>query len=1845
MKPSLSPAPVFRPTIEPLEARIAPAGILLVGETGATQDTEYNEAPFMSLAAPAPNAPVDVIRDAVGVAPNTYYIILGTASGLFNRIDVSDGGSFEQFLTITSGKAVAFFHDQNGDLEVQRGELKGLALGPNTVIDLNGSLDGDVVTNFDVATNTVNMTSAIAGQGITNFDANTVNGKILSGGQISKATFSVGVNALFTGSATNGQTFDFIPTAANGTGTLSFAPAVGKAGPSILNLTTKTIVSATAGDGGAGALGGSLQNFRISEDNDGMTLNAGNGGNADLAAGKPNGGAGGFVKEIYIAGTTDASPQTITMNAGDGGDSTTGTGGKGGVANNLFVGFRKTGPGAPVQSREPLADNVFISAGDGGDGKIGGAGAAATTIRVTVKTDNNLLGNELAVAAGDGGAAVGSDAVRGGVGGLIKDVVIRNLANQDNALNAVNAGLLLDAGDGGVVPMTSTTALGAAGGSIINSKLLGSELTALAGDGSAGKNGGKGGDLVNLDILQDGGVSARIGVFDAGGGGNSGTGSAGRGGNITGMNVNGDFSSLRINGGMIAGDGGDSATGRGGAGGTVLGLQFVDLDSRILPTFPKLNGAFVLNTGDGGDGSVAGNGGLLLNALLLSENLTHTVTTGNGGNNTVKGNGGAGGKITTLNLQAAANYFDGLNTVPVFATVTSGAGGNGGTAAGNVSSGGAGGAIVSAAMNAAGSGTLIGGNGGNGGNGAAGRGASITLSGVFAGSGDTLGDLIQDSDALMQAGDAGALGAKPGVGGSISGASIVKPSALFATRNISVLAGDGTHGGAGGSIKNVGYGSSGFDPVVVNNVRFQALNGNVLIQSGAGSVDATGKFLGAGGTISFLTGTVTTGPGTATIIRAGDGGGNAAGSSAGGSILKVNIEGGPAETDDFGNPLPFLQEAGTLIIEAGDAGNSSVASSLVTNAKGAKGGAVDDLIVSGIGATTTFRSIAGGDGGAGSLTGGLGGSVKNVRVLDQTIGVMSGQVYGYNTMGGIFAGLGGDGATDGLAGNVQFVSADSISAIVAGKAAAPGLVEQVNNVSVNAGPPLLPALATSINTEFVLTFHPIMQVVTNVEGGGALPEQQTITRLLGGTGSTNQPPGGPTTFTLEYGGERTGVLDANATTGEIAAALNMLSTIPAPVTVANVPGNQFRVTFPAGVNAEQLEGVGEQRTAVLNGRSLPSDVATQLNRLPNIFDNNPATPEFNGVQVASGPTSVFQVTFNSLQDQGEITGERAFDAVTEITTLGTNTDRQVEIIDVLGVGEFQLSVGGQSTPRLPANAPAQQVENALNGLTNITSVDAGPVTVERGINSSYIVTFQDPGTAPTIVGREFTPLVSNTTTPGSGTAQEVQSINFPGLRPANAAGPENVDGLVFVIPNNGIVTVPGDATAQEVQDALNTVLDDGATTPGLNGVTVTLSANNTYSITFNNPAEELPITAFQRLPVVVTEPVAGSSFTSVDTVPGDGSSSEVQHLDVGQTATPFSLTFGGSTTSVASADPTAQEVQDALNSLAPIQAEGNVTVTGDATNGYDITFGNTDPQGQITGGFPESQRIDVNNVGAFTVAFGPEFLATPTVPGDATTQEVQHFDPGTTLAPFNVSFNGQTATVPANATAQQVQDGLNSLSAVQAAGGVTATGNADTGYDVTFNTAGNRNNIYGSSAAVTTLLQPNASAAQVQATLNAVAAANGFPAVSVTGGPNGVYNVAFQGNGNQVPLYVTETVPLFTPAPPPNLPAETVQLTIPQLRTFDPIEYAQARIVGAIADFNELGANIFKFIDADNDGLYDFANGEIPIDGLIAAKKFSQVAPTNFTPQARYVLATQTVPKGPYNPLPPGSEFFDFTNL
>lgn len=203
--------------------------------------------------------------------------------------------------------------------------------------------------------------------------------------------------------------------------------------------------------------------------------------------------------------------------------------------------------------------------------------------------------------------------------------------------------------------------------------------------------------------------------------------------------------------------------------------------------------------------------------------------------------------------------------------------------------------------------------------------------------------------------------------------------------------------------------------------------------------------------------------------------------------------------------LTIFDGASDFSIVAGNGGAGSVS--------GAAGGNVSQVS---IGADSVVRVVAAGDGGnttLGKAKGAIGGSVSALNVLGD-VGYKAGKSYGFATdgtlMGGIFAGRGGVNTVTPLdtkliapSGNVSNVTAQAISAIVAGRDASPQLVNKVDGIFLGGNTPATVNLTGAFNN------FAAANIVGGKAGDPALPNAQDFHFSVGPSfapsGSTFSP--------------------------------------------------------------------------------------------------------------------------------------------------------------------------------------------------------------------------------------------------------------------------------------------------------------------------------------------------------------------------------------------------------------------------------------------------------------------------------------------------------------------------------------------------------------------------------------------------------------------------------------------------------------------------------------------------------------------------------------------------------------------
>ncbi len=1715
--------------IESLEARIAPAQVFIGNLSPAvTQDIEYIEKTppvgqtlfFTNTSATSldPNQPEgdpllpagDAISQALdGAGVGTYYMRLRAGDQIFY---FTGADSYQELIRVNSGFAIAYFVDYNHNNDYDDREFTGLSLGPNANVVVSEKIYGDVVTNLNtmgtlsIADDQIDINGVVSykqGIGSLSVVGGSVFGNIYSGGTIQNLTVSGNVKGIYAGTATNGGSFDFFPNGPygaaapeiipGGEGVISFIQPKGKAGASIKNASVISIGSSTdpllpgdgiiqAGDGGFGAAGGKLKSIQVRGDNDGFQLLAGNGGAADAASGKFNGGAGGALKNIYVSGIVDPTPnsgltaQKVILKSGFGGNGlSTGLGGDGGVVKRVFVGYGLNN-GILVSSGDLFGDSVLIEGGAGGSGKVGGLGGGVVSSKVRVQTpDSNGL--EISLLGGAGGGS--TDPVKGkaGPGGAIFDVEVRN------QILTFDSDVLLAGGRAGT---TVGDGKGAEGGSVTDASVLGFDVQVIAGDGSDGKKGGAGGSVNSLRLLEDERILSHNVLINAGRGGNGNQKAAGPGGTIQGVRVdNGDFQTFIINSGS-QGNGGTSIAGIGGLGGSVGGLDIFDTDTGF-----SLQGTIQLRSGDGGDGGAGGgDGGFIGNSVVTALNNNITAKAGDGGDAMVKGSGGKGGVVNSVRFTSDGAVFG----TDVLGQLVAGAGGDG---IGKGGKGGKGGAADFVNLNVDGSAVLVAGAGGDGQvntanyfGGAPGKGGRVRISGVFA----------KNGTGELRAGDAGAVGNAPAAGGSIFGGTEGELVGLRAFSSLMVVAGNGSHGGVGGSISQLSYGSTA-DSLT------PTPSGNILIQAGQGS--AEGKVAGAGGSLALVNGAVSSGVGSQTALLAGNGGGIV---SVGLPVSEIVVgDGGTNEVQriDLLSLVGITKAAFTVAVSgqttpvipinlppkatakmiklqvraiqaAIDAATGTpgviVVSSVLgsptqfdftfnatgdqpplvvtgyTGSKAGAGGSISEVAISLGGGEGVNLKLEAGNGGSAAVNGkagGAGGDVAGVGMTDldpltilRSIGAGDGgAAKKFGGAGGSVLNISVQDHDIGIR-NGEIFGYDKMGGVFVGAGGKTSAVNGVNGLAGNALSINANAIASIVAGKTLVP--ELAEKVSNIFLNGS---KQLVVRdgaLVG-----NSP------FTLTLNGDTTNVIPGNATKLQVQTALNQLASVKntsnppgtGTVTVSDGVDGTYIVTFTQ--NGDQLLLTGEEQ--------VPTEVVTLVQGAITAFST-----------VESNPGAVNPVVLETTSGQRSLTvletisGDTVFSSAEQtrgddFANPGVLEVQRISLINLAPypTGQFTLTFGANTTVPLPGNATAANIQTALNQLASVIAV--GGVTVAPGANATFNITFQVAGDQPPINGNLLVP-----------ESQRVTLGDLPNFGTAGFTLAYGADTTTLLASN---------ANAGAIDAALEALPSIQALAGTLNNkVTVTNSAPGVFDVRFNSNGQKVNLVGTGFLPEV--------QQVNLDTLPSFPSAK-------------FALSFGGSTTAQLPATADAATIDAALEGLTSIQAltgpAGNqVSVVKTSTNVFSVTFNSNGDQTPliVIGSKPEVQTLDIATIAA---TFGAEFtlgvshfvnvteklrgttnnpdvtvvqegefaLVIDESNGTALTSEVQTINLGPVDAAgetFTLVFDGESiaAPLPFDATAGDVELALNALVGIQQAGTVTVTGAVGGPFDVTFTVAGDQ---------------------------------------------------------------------------------------------------------------------------------------------------------------------------------------------
>jgi hypothetical protein len=294
-------------------------------------------------------------------------------------------------------------------------------------------------------------------------------------------------------------------------------------------------------------------------------------------------------------------------------------------------------------------------------------------------------------------------------------------------------------------------------------------------------------------------------------------------------------------------------------------------------------------------------------------------------------------------------------------------------------------------------------------------------------------------------------------------------------------------------------------------------------------------------------------------------------------------------------------------------------------------------------------------------------------------------------------------------------------------------------------------------------------------------------------------------------------------------------------------------------------------------------------------------------------------------------------------------------------------------------------------------------------------------------------------------------------------------------------------------------------------------------------------------------------------------------LPTNPTGGTYTLSFGGDTTGSLAYNASAATIQTALNALASITAQSGVTVTGTLAAGFVVTFGSLATGSSAIGsltvstGSAISAGVTPSNLGrvqaiSITAARNVAIAATSSSTmvtflgfsggfSVSSTNDTARWTYNNANDPvsgaFTLTVYGETtASIAYNATEATISAALNALTAISTRGGCIVTGTAGPGksIDMTVLYPG----ITGGTYTLTLLGQTtgsiayNASAATVEAALNALANVTALGGVTLTGAgyalPDATpakvnaHQIAFTANF-LVPVAITGDATSLTPSP------------------------------------------------------------------------------------------------------------------
>lgn len=546
-------------------------------------------------------------------------------------------------------------------------------------------------------------------------------------------------------------------------------------------------------------------------------------------------------------------------------------------------------------------------------------------------------------------------------------------------------------------------------------------------------------------------------------------------------------------------------------------------------------------------------------------------------------------------------------------------------------------------------------------------------------------------------------------------------------------------------------------------------------------------------------------------------------------------------------------------------------------------------------------------------------------------------------------------------------------------------------------------------------------------------------------------------------------------------------------------GDKLRLHVPNsdGPYIEYEVQDGDDQEAVADGLVAAWEAATD----PRFADATAATAQDADTEdfyveltaaTAGVPFTVVSSTSNS--ESGNVTVEE--------TTPGVSPVNEVQKLELIGTytgGTFTLTFDGQTTGAIAYNATDATVKAALEALSNIAVGDVA-VTGGPGPASPWFVTFQGAYAATdvnliTVDGTNLTgggSVTVETVTEGGGLSDEVQSFGFNGT------------GGTYTLSFGGQTTsaLAHDATAATVQAALEALSSIGAGNVLVYGGQQLDQSSTTsfrFWLRFTGSLGQTNVSLIGIDRSNLAAPNWYGPIVETDSGGGLASVSEIQHINLGiPTGGTFTLTLDAKTTAAIAFDATIGDVEAALEALGNV-APGDIDVTG-APGQYVLIF-------RSTGAYADSDVSQVT-VGGGNLIGGSGATAATIRPGGGQVDEVQHVRVFGSGGTFTLTFAGQTTgAIAYGAAAATVEAALEGLSNVVDVS-VSGTGTAADPYVVTFLDPGDQDvaEMTGSGASLT------GGGGQATTVTEAVAGVDEVQTVTVSSGvTGGTFTLSFQG--------------------------------------------------------------------------------------------------------------------------------------